>query len=176
MNQWMMSLLVLAAGFSANAGELRTVIGPNPAFALPIDLFTCRQQMAGDMGQPKLTQPTVEYPAFKLQWTGQNPLRISYIEIAYKDASLQGGKYTCYISPSELAAMNPLFAAEIPGGNPTAVYEASCGLRCGPISFNADVQAAVLQGTATVYGAEYDSQGRATPVVSETPISIEKRF
>ena len=155
---------------------LSIVVGPNPAFALPADLFSCKQEKGGATSSPAITQPSVEFPVFKLKWAGEDPVRISQIEVTFTHGSLQGGKFSCFINSTELLSMSTAYGSNIPGGDPITSYDATCGIRCGPIPFLSNVSTAFVPGVVKVYGVTYDAENVGTPVISETTIAIEKRF
>lgn len=180
MKSFIFSLLILFISACKAPDEnaaLVVTVGPNPTFVLPIDQTTCKQEDENMTDSPGLQAPTIELGTFKFNWKGKNNLKISYIEAVFRHGTLSGGKYTCVIAGSELAAINADMAREIAGNDPERIYSAdNCGIRCGGIAFNSNVTYAYVPGILRIFAVEYDAENVGIPVVTEVDIAMEKRY
>lgn len=147
--------------------NLKVTLGPTPATALPVDMESCKSTGTAD-----LTKPTFQFNTFNFQWTGGNDMKIAYIQIDFKSGLLQGGEYQCIIAGDELEQV--LFPKQDGiTGNDSTSYKSSCGIRCGALNIVSTANSAYLSGTAKIIGTEVDSEGNATPVVTEVSVAVQ---
>lgn len=152
-----------------NSSNLTIVMGPKPAAVLPVPIHSCK---ADPTEAEDIASPSFAFTTFNFTWNGANDMKISYIQIDFKNGTLASGKYQCIIAGEELAAVLNPKQAGITGGD-TTTYKSTCGIRCGGMAFNSSIASAYLVGTAKVVGTEVDAEGNATPVVTETEVQLQ---
>ncbi len=165
-----LSLGLLACEPANLSSDLSVTIGPKPSTVLPTGMASCTSE-GNDPVTEDLASPTFSFPTFKVQWNGANNMKLSYVQLDFRSASLAGGKYQCIIAGTELALVMA-GSQEIAGGNNTPI-SSTCGLRCGGMNFVSSVSSAYLSGTAKIVGVEVDSDGNATQVVTDVDVQLQ---
>ncbi len=161
---------ILSCKPDTSGGDLKLVVGPSTANALPVSISSCKQ--GGSTDSPGLAAPAYEFTKFKYSWLGDKDFTMSYIQVTLKSGFLQGGKDTCTISASDLLATLGSAERQIKAGD-TTERTAACSIRCGSLKLVDGVTDAYLTGTLRVIGIETDPEGDSSPVVGESDIAVQ---
>jgi hypothetical protein len=152
-------------------GELKLVVGPSTANALPIAINSCKQ---GATDTASIQAPSYEFTTFKYTWAGANQFRMNYIQITLRSGFLQGGiDKSCIIAAEDLIATLGSAAKAIIDPGDTVQRSSSCAVRCGGLKIADGVNSAYVTGTLKVVGVQTDVEGNSTQVVGEADVAVQ---
>ncbi len=166
----LLALANLSCQPNLSDGELKLVVAPSTANALPIPVNSCK---SGGAGTPSVATPSYEFTRFKFSWFGSKDFTIGYIQVILRSGFLQGGvDSSCILSAADLDATLGTTSRVIPAGD-SAERNIACSIRCGGLKIDPKVTNAYMTGVVRMVGVQTDTDGNSFPVVSEAPVAVQ---